>query len=163
MGLIESSVRTHGSFPWSDLGWGGGALLALLLGFIKRVRNFFRNLWRDWVYQRGTKGIDGLAETVDPARVRTKTLEKISKQNTEAITIIQDTMVTKENHAELIDRVERLDKGQIEILKRLTKNGGDTDDAGDVLWRIAEALGVADPVAAKQRRRRTTDPRPGPH
>ena len=150
-------MRSHGSFPWADLGWGGGALLALVLGFVKRVRNFFRNLWRDWVFQRGTKGIDGLTETVDPARMRMKTLERISKTNTEAIGVIQETMVTKEDHAELAAAVGRLDEGQLEILKKLTRNGGDTDDAGDVLWRIAGALGVADPDAAKEQRRRSSD------
>jgi hypothetical protein len=141
--------------PGVELG-SGGLLTVLVLASIKRVRDFFRNLFRDWVLMRGQKAIAGLRAEVRPLRERMARAE-------EAINEVKNGMVTKAEHAELVESIGRLaegqgrlaegqgrlDAGQTGIVARITRNGGDTPELGDSVARletvtglIAEKLGI---------------------
>ncbi len=96
---------------------------------------------------RGQKAIAGIRAEVAPLR------ERISRTEV-AIAEIRANMVTKAEHAEMTAAITDL-SAQV---KRLSPNGGDSVDTGDLVLRIAQELGVADPRTAQSKRRRATDP-----
>jgi hypothetical protein len=162
--VIESSLRVHGSFPWADIGYASAAFTVFVLPFWRRIVKACRNVWRAWAFARGTVGIDGVRPEVKAARFRVEHIEASMVTKTELATVV-DTLVSKEDHKELVDQVKRLDDGQLEILRRITRNGGDTPDLGDTAFRneqllnlIADKLGVSvDPMLQRNARRRSDD------
>lgn len=133
-----------------------GEVFAAVLGIsgIPMSRNWRerRRVRRDQkIYEEGLPGVDGVREAIPTGRDRTALLErdvKFLRQSLDALAISVTSLATSQTEM----------KGMIATVdKKLTGNGGNTYDSGDVLQRVAKALGVWEVGSDDNQNRRKDD------
>jgi hypothetical protein len=136
--------------------------IAKLTGFTRWVKKKWRN-YRNWILIRdGKAAIPNVSKEILSIPVRLKNLDDGQ------LKILDEIASYKESHnAEVgaistkVDQVLESNAALTDQVGKLFKNGLNTNNPGDTMYRIAEKLGVVVPEPIAQDRR-STDPKEKP-
>lgn len=117
------------------------AVLTFIAGFLakplmRRITKKIQERQLHDLFIDGRPGVDGVSQEVLPAYIRVAGLEEQQKKTNDTLgkqgTLLEAITETLSEIAITLDQVD----------KKMTPNGGDTNEPGDLLQRLAQSTGV---------------------